>query len=109
MKEKLLMTSFYLGNFADAAITMVGINQPGFRELNQAADNLISNGGIYNALVGKMAIVAVLTGIYALTASENGRFKWPVERAMQIGNVVVWGAVAWNTLNVGLTVVEKLK
>ena len=33
---------------------------------------------------------------------ENRRWRWSAEKAMRIGNFLVWGGVAWNLLNIGL-------
>lgn len=108
MKEKGLMTSFYLANAADVFVTTYALHQDGFTELNSRAQDMINSGETSDILVAKIAITAVLTGIYALTAKEGNRWKWPVEKAMQIGNGLVWGAVVWNMVNVGLAFADKI-
>jgi hypothetical protein len=113
MKEKVLMTTFALANLADAALTRLGMSMPGFKDINNnpivPADALFSSTESDRIFIAKWASMTILLGVYALAARHNGRWKWPAEKAIQIGNAIMVGVVAWNLVNIGLAVTDKIK
>jgi len=102
MREKLLLTSFYIANTLDVVTTGIGLNLNGIKEINPGARDLFSVGEMDKVLIGKVAATAVFVGICALAAKENSKWKWSADKAMKIGNYLVWGGFAWNLLNIGL-------
>jgi hypothetical protein len=104
MKEKNLMNMFLLGNIMDVAITSISLNAGLATELNKIPEN--SQEG----LILKAASTALILGVYAMANeySSEERGKYVVDKAMKIGNGVVWMAVAWNILNVAPEILKSL-
>ena len=106
MKEKRLMTSFFLANAIDTAVSPFLAFQEGWKELGPLADIKIEHGEFHEALILKTAFSAVLIGSYALAAKMDSRWKYPTEQALKIGNVFVWGVQVWNAANILTTIAQ---
>ncbi len=97
MKEKFIMTSFLAGQLADASITTIGLSA-NFSEKGYWINHLLETGGMTNALLAKMAVTAVVIGLYALSKEKNSRHFPAIDKGTRVGNLVTWGVVALNTL-----------
>ena len=100
MKEKRLITIFFLGNMIDASSTAYLLAQDGWQELNVFANGKIVQGEFTELIILKLAVTAVLIGSYALAKSTGSRLKFPLEKSLSIGTYAIWGVLAWNALNV---------
>jgi hypothetical protein len=98
MKEKVLMTSFYLANLADYGITKAGLAFAPHttQELMPGIGNWIVSEP-ERALVMKLAMTTLLIGADALAKQTNSRLEFTLEKSLQLANVILWAAVAWNT------------
>lgn len=106
MKEKRLITSFFLANAVDSVTSPFLAVQEGWKELGPLALNKIEHGELHEAIILKTAFTAVLIGSYALASKIGSRWEYPTEKALQIGNVFVWGVQAWNAANIIAQVAE---
>lgn len=97
MKEKVLMTSFFIAGAVDMASTSYGLTLPGFTEQGIAGAQFVESGQFTHALLVRTAVTAWMIGTYALTKTHQSRWTFPVEKAMAINNVICWGI---NVLNV---------
>lgn len=97
MKEKFVVTTFLAGHLADASISTIGI-AANFSEHGFLANRLLETEGLPNALLAKMAVTAVVIGLYAFSKENNSRFFPPVYQAMRFTNLITWGLVALNSL-----------
>jgi hypothetical protein len=109
MREKRLINSFALANLSDMVVTGVGLSLPGIREKGIQAEDMFAQGQVSEMLIIKVAVTAFMIGIYALAAHRNSRYHPAIEKALKIGTVLVWLAVAWNELTVGLTLSALLR
>ena len=91
------MTSFVAGQIADASITTIALGV-GFPERGVGMSRLLETGGITDALLVKMAVTVIITGLYAISKELGSRHFWSIDKGTRIGNLVTWGAVALNTL-----------
>ena len=95
------------GMVLDTSLTINALIQPEWQELNRYAVSRIEAGNFDQVLIAKMALTAVMIGSYALASKIGSRWKMPIEKAMQIGNMIIWGAVAWNLVNYGAELILK--
>ena len=93
---------FFLGNFVDSTSTPIILTQEGWSEMNSLAAQKFGNGEMYEVIMVKMLLTATLIGTYALAKGINSKLEYPLEKVLRIGNLVVWGVLAWNTLNIVL-------
>lgn len=100
MDGKRLITSFFLANAIDSAITSLMLTQPGWSELNGFAAAFIQRGDFHTVLILKIAFTAALIGCYALACCLGSRLAYPLEKTLQVGTVVVWAVQIWNVANV---------
>lgn len=101
-KARKLINSFVLANVCDALITGVALNLPGFVEKGIVAQHMLANAQGIRVLIFKIAVTALLIGVYALFTERRGRWSFAIHNGLQIGTVIVWAVVAWNELNVAL-------
>lgn len=99
MKEKFVMTTFLAAGLGDVATTAVGLSN-GFKETGIMGQHLVEMNNETGAYVARVAVSAVLIGIYALSKEYPNRFSFSVDRAMRISNVITWGIVALNTVQI---------
>ncbi|MDH5533779.1 MAG: DUF5658 family protein [Candidatus Pacebacteria bacterium] len=104
MEKEKLINSFVAANIADSALTWVALDKLNFQEVNIVAQDMISNGGIERVLLFKFAITSLLILFYALTNHSESRFAYSSEKALQIGNVIIWIAVLSNLLQITMEI-----
>lgn len=100
MKEKALITSFFTAMAADSAISYLFTMNEGWREGNWLVASKIEQGELNQVIIAKMGFTAVLIGTYALSSKLNSRWEYPTRKALQISNVIMWGFMVWNTVNI---------
>lgn len=101
------MTSYFLANVSDLAITAIGLKFSRVTELNPLGNDFslmreilqVDNGQAI--LITKLAVTTALISLYALSQENKNRLTWPVEKALIFGNVLYWSIVCWNVFNVG--------
>lgn len=94
-----MMTTFLVGGLGDVATTAVGLSN-GFREVGPLGSQLMEADNHTGAYVARIAVTAVLLGLYALSKEHPNRFTYSVDRAMRISNVITWGIVALNAVQI---------
>lgn len=99
MKEKPLMTSFLAANFLDIATTAYGVGL-GFREVGIYGKNMVESGHISDTFLLRTAVTAIYIGTYALAKKSESSFSFPLEKSMQIANVLSWGVMAFNAVQI---------
>lgn len=97
MKEKFVMTSLLVGGVADIATTAVGLSQ-GFQEVGGFGSHAAETGNMNGAYIYRMAVTAILIGIYAYSKENPNRFSYSIDRAARISNLILWGVVALNAV-----------
>ncbi len=102
MKEKKLMTYFFLVQAADLAITLRALQLPGFSELNSFAAEMLDNGEEIKMIMIKMAVTLFLVGAYALTKEKESRFAFSTEKALQIGVAIMSAVLMMNAVQVAV-------
>ncbi|SRR5581483_4388828 len=95
MKEKFVMTSVFASSIADVVSTHIGLSN-GLQEVGIFGRMSFENHLITNAYISRVAMTAVLIGVYALCKQYPNRFSFSVDKATRIVNVITWGAVALN-------------
>ena len=73
MSEKGLMTSFFMAGLFDVSSTAIGLRM-GFQEVGPLASGVVESGNIHVAFISRMAVTAVMLGLYALTKKHNNRW-----------------------------------
>jgi len=104
MKKEKLINSFVAANVADSALTWVALDKLNFQETNSFAQNLIADGGIERAIAFKFALTSLLIIFYALSTQKESRFAYSSEKALQIGNILVWIAVLSNLVQITMEI-----
>lgn len=100
---KELMGAFTIGNYLDLVTTLYARNLSGIVEVNPTLSGSFSNGDLDHIFVQKIAIAAVLTGVYALSAGKNSIWHQRLERGLQYTTVAMWGIVIpINAVSIGL-------
>lgn len=97
MKEKIIMTSVVTAAFADAGTTAMGLNM-GFREVGILPSHMVESGLTTEAYITRIAVSAVLIGIYALSKQYPNKYSDSVDKGIRIGNLVAWGVAALNAV-----------
>lgn len=105
MKKEKLMTSFFLANAADAAITWFALKNLDFQEANNFADHLMEGDNVERAIIFKFALMSLLISLYAISSDNESKFKYSTEKALQIGNFLVWLVVISNILQVSAEII----
>lgn len=106
-KETRLITGWVAGNLADTVVTHMGVYQ-GLREFIHGTVNdvLLQDGKLGTQAIVKTGLTVMYAGLYALAnlTPENGRYKYKyvMEKTLEIGNLIIWGAVVWNIAQVVL-------
>jgi len=108
MKGKELMTSFFAANMVDSVLTRTSLEIPGMQELQGWASHYFEAGDINLPILVKTGVIVALIGSYALAQSQGSRLEYPLEKAMKIGTYMVWGIVAWNSVNIAAEVLSKI-
>jgi hypothetical protein len=96
MKEKGLMTSFFLAGAVDVASTTYGLTLEGFNEVWIVGGPMVESGHFSNAALLRTAVTVSMIGMYALTKTHNSRWAFSFEKAMSIGNAICWGFNVFN-------------
>lgn len=100
MKEKDLMTSFFLANVADIATTSYGMSVVGLKEVGVVGSHLAESGHISDAFLVRTAVTAGMIGLYAITKQHGSRWAFSFETAMHIANIISWSAIVLNTVQI---------
>ncbi len=100
MKEKQLITSFFVANLIDTLASTYFLAQDGWRELNRLAFDKIAMGEIHELIIIKLTVTAVLIGAYALAKATDSRLEYPLEISLRLGSLVVWSVQIWNAANI---------
>ena len=106
-KHRLVMTVFLLANLADLAVTAMGMSLAGYQEKGLGAAKWFAAGQQMTVYVSKLAITAAFIGAYALAIPRAGLWYFVATRVLKTGGVVVCAAVAWNLLNIALTLAAR--
>jgi Domain of unknown function (DUF5658) len=104
LKEKALITMFFLGNAIDSTSTPIILSQEGWKEMNSMAAQKFVSGDLYQVIMVKMLLTAALIGTYALAKGINSKLEYPLEKALRIGNIIIWAVLVWNTANLLATI-----
>ncbi len=106
MKEKRLMTLFWGSGVADIVTTSIGISLAGFAEIGILGSPIKQEYGIHAAYIMRTAVTAWMIGIYALTKTNDSRWAFSFEKAMNISSIISWAVVALNTVQISLYLYE---
>ena len=68
--------------------------------MNSLASTKFADGEMYEVIMVKLLLTATLIGTYALAKGINSKWEYPIEKALRIGNMVVWGVLIWNAANI---------
>lgn len=101
MKEKFIMSSLFVGSVGDVATTAYALNQ-GLSEKGVMGARLMEMNNPTGAFIYRMAVTAVIIGIYAIAQEKPGRFTFSIDRAARIANVITWGITALNAVQIVL-------
>jgi energy-converting hydrogenase Eha subunit A len=101
MKEKFIMTSFFVAGLSDIATTAIGLEN-GMVERGIAGKNLAETNNMVGAYVFRIAVTSVLIGLYAFSKENPSRFSFSIDRATRIANVICWGVVALNATQLAM-------
>jgi hypothetical protein len=97
MKEKRLMTSFFVASFTDVALTHYALDTiDGAREIGLMGAGLIEDGRFDDAAMIRIGFVVLMVGMYALNEARETRWAYSFEKSLQISNVIVWSVNAIN-------------
>lgn len=99
MGERFTMTTFFIAGVVDIATTLIGTNL-GLREVGPLGNIANSLDQMNFAYVTRMSVTAGLVGIYALSKKYPGRYSFSVDKALRASNVLCWGVVALNTIQI---------
>jgi hypothetical protein len=97
MKERILMTSVLIGSMADVVSTHMGLNL-GLKEIGLVGSLNFENHSMTNAYISRIAVTALIIGMYALTKEYPNRLSYSVDKATRIINLITWGVVAMNSI-----------
>lgn len=100
MKEKKLLTYFFLTQSMDAAITAAALRIPTIREIGPVAASLVENNQFTDAVIIKMAVIALFAGFYALSKSRDHRLSFAFEKSMQFSVGFMSLVLIWNMINI---------
>ena len=95
---------FFVGNMVDSTSTPILLTQEGWSEMNSLASTKFAGGEMYEVIMIKMLLTATLIGTYALAKGINSKWEYPIGKALRIGNIVIWGVLVWNAVNVLATI-----
>lgn len=101
MKEKLLMTSFFVGSMGDIATTAYALNV-GLPEKGVMGMRLAEMNNMTGAYIYRIAATVMLIGIYAISKERPGRFTFSADRALRAANLITWGITALNAVQIAL-------
>ncbi len=105
LKDKLLMTSFFVAALVDILTTGVGLNLGTFREIGWIGSQQVGAGTPMNAMVFRMAVTAFMVGMYALTKERGHKpLVYSFEKAVATTNLLSWSVVFFNAFQIGLYV-----
>lgn len=109
IKGRALMTSFAAAGAIDTTMTAIAINHFDAKEINPfGGAELMRNLDQAEVFILKTAVSAILIGLYALTSIHEPKLKiksaeikgkYVMENALQSGNILAWGVVAWNSVS----------
>lgn len=99
MKEKVIMTSVLAAGFADVGTTAIGLNS-GFREVGILASQMVESGHTTEAYLTRIAVSAILIGIYAVSKEYPNKFTNSIDKGIRIGNIFAWGIAALNAAQI---------
>lgn len=114
-KEKLLVTSFFLANSADTAITAAALNLTDLQEVGLYGQQAVTNNEFRQAVILKTAVTATLIGAYVLAKQKSPeseicrRLEFVLEKTLHGGNLIVWSTVAWNLYIFIPEILQRLK
>jgi len=97
------MTTFFAGGMADVLSTEIGL-QVGLNEAGIMGKSHIEAGRGHEAYMVRIAVTAVLIGLYALSKKHGGRWEFPLDKAIRIGNLITWGADVLNVVQIAHTI-----
>jgi hypothetical protein len=97
MKEKFVMTSVFIASLGDVASTHLGISH-GLKEMGVLGSHFFETNSMANAYIVRVATTALLIGVYALSKEYPGDFSFSIDKATRIINVLSWGVVSLNML-----------
>lgn len=89
------MTSVLSAGFADVGTTAMGLNF-GFSEVGILPSYMVESGLTTEAYMTRIAVSAVLIGIYALSKQYPHKYTDAVDKGIRIGNIIAWGVAALN-------------
>lgn len=99
MKEKFVMTTFFAAGLTDVATTAVALKS-GFSEIGIIGSRMHEVGNPDGMYVYRMAVTAVLIGLYAFSKEHPSRYSFSIDRATRIANIISWGVVALNSIQI---------
>ena len=99
MKENSVAKSFFVANLADVGSTIIGVRL-GMQEIGGVAGPMIESGNEEVFYLLKMGITAGLIGIYLLSQEKGGRLGYVVGNSVRILNILTWGVIALNTVQI---------
>lgn len=91
---------FIAGHIADAAITYTALHHlEGFQEVGPAGSQMIDSES-NRLLMAKIAVTALMVGLYALSRDKNKSFEYVGRRAMEISTAIIYLVLVSNTAQV---------
>jgi len=102
-KEKSLIRSFVVANYFDTISTLFALEFPNLKEVGILATEV----GLTETIVVKAGVTACLVGVYALAKTKGSRLAFPLEKALKISNVIVWGATVLNIAQIAMEILPE--
>lgn len=96
LKGKELMTSFVLANVVDTASTFHALSLPGSSEVNPLFNMAFSGDHPEHAIIGKVAVTAIVSGMYALAHKRRRPWFKYIELSFQGANAYIWAMPTFN-------------
>lgn len=99
---------FVLGQMADIAITFTALyHLEGFREIGPAGSDMIDDEA-HRLVIAKLAVTALLVGLYALSRDKNQKFEFIGRRSMELSIAIVYIVILSNVFQVAPVVIQQL-
>lgn len=103
MKEKFVMASFLTAGVADVATTMAALNI-GLTESGIFGQKMAETENMNGAYMYRLAVTSIIVALYAFSKENPSRYSFSIDKATRIANIISWGIVTLNTLNIAAAI-----
>lgn len=95
---------FFTGQLFDVFSTYYAIDILKLTESNPLAKTLFDTVGMDQFMMAKLFMSAVLIALYLISLKKINRWRWVLEKSLQIGSIGIWTVVSLNALMIALTI-----